>query len=149
MASPAPTPLMIDVLNGKTGAPPPMWMMRQAGRYLPEYRALRAEAPDFIAFCLSPRMAAEATLQPMRRFPQLDAAIVFADILLIPLALGQKTWFAAGEGPKLGALPPNGELANGLDGVVSLLAPVGETLALVRDELEPERALIGFAGAPW
>jgi uroporphyrinogen decarboxylase len=122
--------------------------MRQAGRYLPEYRALRAQAKDFIAFCLNPELAAEATLQPMRRFP-LDAAIVFADILLAPLALGQKVWFEEGEGPKLGPLPANADLARGLDGALALLAPVGETLADVREALEPERALIGFAGAPW
>ena len=123
-------------------------MMRQAGRYLPEYRELRGKAKDFIAFCLNPEMAAEATLQPMRRFP-LDAAIVFADILLVPLALGQKVWFEAGEGPRLGPLPSNDELRRGLDGALGLLAPVGETLADVREELEPHRALIGFAGAPW
>jgi uroporphyrinogen decarboxylase len=122
--------------------------MRQAGRYLPEYRETRAKAKDFIRFCLSPDLAAEATLQPMRRFP-LDAAIVFADILLIPLALGQKVWFEEGEGPKLGPLPKISELELALDGALGLLAPVGETLADVREELEPERALIGFAGAPW
>jgi uroporphyrinogen decarboxylase len=122
--------------------------MRQAGRYLPEYRALRAQAKDFISFCLDPVMAAEATLQPMRRFP-LDAAIVFADILLVPLALGQKVWFEEGEGPKLGPLPSPAELEGAMDGALGLLAPVGETLADVREALEPSRALIGFAGAPW
>jgi uroporphyrinogen decarboxylase len=136
------------VLDGESLARPPIWMMRQAGRFLPEYRALRATTPDFIAFCLNPEKAAEATLQPMRRFP-LDAAIVFADILLIPLALGQKTWFAAGEGPRLGPLPSNEELRRGLDGALGVLAPVGETLSRVREALEPERTLIGFAGAPW
>lgn len=95
---------LLKALRGEVTDRPPVWFMRQAGRYLPEYRALRAEAPDFIAFCLNPEMAAEATLQPMRRFG-FDAAIVFADILLIPQALGQKVWFEAGEGPGLGALP--------------------------------------------
>jgi len=95
------TPLLIQALQGQTLARPPVWFMRQAGRYLPEYRELRAKAPDFIAFCLNPEMAAEATLQPMRRFG-FDAAIVFADILLIPGALGQKVWFEAGEGPRPG-----------------------------------------------
>ena len=86
------TPALLRALAGETLARPPIWFMRQAGRSLPEYRELRTRAKDFIAFCLDPEMAAEATLQPMRRFP-MDAAIVFADILLIPQALGQKVWF--------------------------------------------------------
>jgi uroporphyrinogen decarboxylase len=122
--------------------------MRQAGRSLPEYRELRTRAKDFIAFCLDPEMAAEATLQPMRRFP-MDAAIVFADILLIPLALGQQVWFEAGEGPRLGELPSIGALRDAVEGSTAKLANVGETLSRVRAELEPDRALIGFAGAPW
>src|ERR1700761_5446599 len=97
-------PALLRVLAGETLKRPPVWFMRQAGRTLPEYRALREKAPDFIGFCLDPEMAAEATLQPMRRFP-LSAAIVFADILLLPRALGQAVWFEAGEGPKLGPLP--------------------------------------------
>jgi uroporphyrinogen decarboxylase len=142
------TPALIRVLNGETPARPPVWFMRQAGRYLPEYRALRAQAPDFIAFCLNPEMAAEATLQPMRRFP-FDAAIVFADILLIPGALGQKVWFEAGEGPRLGALPEIAAMRDLAPAAGEALKAVGETLTLVRAALEPERALIGFAGAPW
>jgi uroporphyrinogen decarboxylase len=122
--------------------------MRQAGRYLPEYRALRAKAPDFIGFCLNPDMAAEATLQPMLRFP-FDAAIVFADILLIPKALGQDVAFEAGEGPRLGALPAIEAMRAKIEGVAQALAPVGETLSKVRDAMAAERALIGFAGAPW
>jgi uroporphyrinogen decarboxylase len=122
--------------------------MRQAGRYLPEYRAVRAEQPDFIAFCLNPEAAAEVTLQPMRRFPY-DAAIVFADILLIPGALGQEVWFEKGEGPRLGPLPPLEVLQAGVEGAADKLSAVGETLSRVRAALEPERALIGFAGAPW
>jgi uroporphyrinogen decarboxylase len=122
--------------------------MRQAGRSLPEYRALRERAPDFIAFCMTPEMAAEATLQPMRRFA-FDAAIVFADILLIPLALGQNVWFEAGEGPRLEALPSLSTLAGHIEGVENRLSAVGETLQRVRSQLEPERALIGFAGGPW
>ena len=142
------TPLLISVLNGETPARPPVWFMRQAGRYLPEYRALRAQAPDFIAFCLNPEMAAEATLQPMRRFG-FDAAIVFADILLIPGTLGQKVWFEAGEGPRLGALPDIQAMRDLAPGAGQALSAVGQTLSLVRGALEPERALIGFAGAPW
>ena len=122
--------------------------MRQAGRYLPEYRELRASAPDFIAFCLNPVKAAEATLQPMRRFP-LDAAIVFADILLIPRALGQDVWFETGEGPRLGELPSLESLAAHVETAAEALSPVGETLTRVRSALEPDRSLIGFAGAPW
>ena len=142
------TPLLISVLNGETPARPPVWFMRQAGRYLPEYRALRAQAPDFIAFCLNPEMAAEATLQPMRRFG-FDAAIVFADILLIPGTLGQKVWFEAGEGPRLGALPDIQAMRDLAPGAGQALSAMGQTLSLVRGALEPERALIGFAGAPW
>jgi uroporphyrinogen decarboxylase len=122
--------------------------MRQAGRSLPEYRELRARAPDFIAFCHNPEMAAEATLQPMRRFA-FDAAIVFADILLIPRALGQEVWFEAGEGPRLGPLPEIKALADEVGASTGRLADIGETLTRVRAALEPERALIGFAGAPW
>jgi uroporphyrinogen decarboxylase len=122
--------------------------MRQAGRYLPEYRALRATAPDFIAFCLDPEKAAEATLQPMRRLP-FSASIVFADILLIPRALGQEVWFETGEGPRLGPIPSVERLAAQIDQAPVALAAVGETLTRVRAALEPDRALIGFAGAPW
>lgn len=143
-----PQPRLLRVLAGETVERPPVWFMRQAGRSLPEYRALRAQASDFIAFCHNPEMAAEATLQPMRRFP-LDAAIVFADILLIPRALGQEVWFAAGEGPRLGALPPIEALADQVEASTGRLSDIGETLARVRAALEPDRALIGFAGGPW
>lgn len=142
------TPLLLKVLAGEATARPPVWFMRQAGRYLPEYRALRATTPDFISFCLDPEKAAEATLQPMRRFG-FDAAIVFADILLIPRALGQEVWFEAGEGPRLGALPPVEGMHSLTSDAGEALKQVGETLSLVRSKLDPERALIGFAGAPW
>jgi uroporphyrinogen decarboxylase len=89
---------LLQVLKGEAVSPPPVWLMRQAGRYLPEYRALRANAKDFVAFCLNPELAVEVTMQPVRRY-NLDAAILFADILLVPHALGQKLWFAEGEGP--------------------------------------------------
>ncbi|ACG79943.1 uroporphyrinogen decarboxylase [Phenylobacterium zucineum HLK1] len=143
-----PPPKLLRALAGETLERPPIWFMRQAGRSLPEYRELRSRAKDFIAFCLDPEMAAEATLQPMRRFP-MDGAIVFADILLIPLALGQDVWFEAGEGPKLGELPPIEALRDQVEASTGRLSAVGETLARVRAELEPDRALIGFAGAPW
>ena len=142
------TPRLLRALAGETLDRPPVWFMRQAGRSLPEYRALRQQASDFIAFCHDPAMAAEATLQPMRRFP-FDAAIVFADILLIPRALGQKVWFEAGEGPRLGALPSVEALAAEVEASTGRLADIGETLRRVRTELEPDRALIGFAGGPW
>jgi len=141
-------PSLLRVLDGETLERPPVWFMRQAGRYLPEYRELRATTPDFISFCLNPEKAAEATLQPMRRFP-FDAAIVFADILLLPQALGQDVWFEAGEGPKLGALPDLDRLAGEIEASTFKLLNVGETLTRVRSVLEPDRALIGFAGAPW
>jgi uroporphyrinogen decarboxylase len=142
------TPRLLRVLAGETLDRPPIWFMRQAGRSLPEYRELRSRAKDFIAFCHDPAMAAEATLQPVRRFP-LDAAIVFADILLIPGALGQKVWFEPGEGPRLGPLPALAALESEVEASTGRLAAIGETLERVRAELEPDRALIGFAGGPW
>jgi uroporphyrinogen decarboxylase len=127
---------------------PPIWFMRQAGRSLPEYHVLKARSPDFIAFCHDPELAAEATLQPMRRFA-FDAAIVFADILLLPRALGQEVWFEAGEGPRLGPLPPLEALEGEIEASTGRLASIGETVTRVRSQLEPERAVIGFAGGPW
>jgi len=141
-------PALLRVLAGQTLAKPPIWFMRQAGRYLPEYRALRATAPDFISFCLNPEMAAEATLQPMRRF-EYSAAIVFADILLLPKALGQEVRFEVGEGPKLGVLPSLELMRDRIEGAADELSNIGETLRRVRAELDPSKALIGFAGAPW
>ena len=141
-------PRMLRALDQETLERPPIWFMRQAGRSLPEYRELRTRAKDFIAFCHNPQMAAEATLQPMRRFA-FDAAIVFADILLIPGALGQEVWFEAGEGPRLGELPDIGAMEDQVEASTGRLAAIGETLSLVRAALEPERALIGFAGGPW
>lgn len=141
-------PRLLRALAGETLDRPPIWFMRQAGRFLPEYRELRAKAPDFMAFCKTPDMAAEATLQPLRRYA-FDAAIVFADILVVPEALGQKVWFEAGEGPRLGDLPSNDQLAAQIEASTGRLAYVGETLERVRAALEPERALIGFAGGPW
>jgi len=141
-------PSILSVLNGHTLATPPVWFMRQAGRYLPEYRELRASTPGFVEFCLDPEKAAEATLQPIRRFG-FDAAILFSDILMIPLALGQDLAFAAGEGPVLGDLPDIQAMRDKAPLVGKALKNVGETLQRVRAELTPETTLIGFCGGPW
>ena len=138
---------LLSVLKGEPCAVPPVWLMRQAGRYLPEYRALRANAKDFVQFCLTPELAVEVTLQPVRRF-DLDAAILFADILLVPHALGQKVWFAEGEGPRLEPVRDAAGLAK-LAYRPDLLAPVMQTIKGVRADLPEHAALIGFAGAPW
>jgi uroporphyrinogen decarboxylase len=138
---------LLQVLAGQAVSPPPVWLMRQAGRYLPEYRALRANAKDFVQFCLTPELAIEVTLQPVRRF-HLDAAILFADILLIPHALGQKVWFAEGEGPRLEPIRDSAGLAK-LDYDAAKLAPVMHTIQGVRAALPDDVTLIGFAGAPW
>ncbi|HEX3408178.1 MAG TPA: uroporphyrinogen decarboxylase [Caulobacteraceae bacterium] len=141
-------PLFLRAIDREPVERPPVWFMRQAGRCLPEYRALRAGVKDMLVLCADPRVAAEVTLQPMRRFAY-DAAIVFADIFLVTLALGQEVWFETGEGPRLGELPPLEAMREAIDGVAGKLAYVGETLQRVRAKLEPERALIGFAGGPW
>lgn len=138
---------LLSVLAGEAVSPPPIWLMRQAGRYLPEYRALRAKAPDFVQFCLNPELAIEVTLQPVRRFG-LDAAILFADILLIPHALGQKLWFAEGEGPRLEPIRDSKDIA-ALRYDAEKLSPVMQTIRGVRGALGGDTALIGFAGAPW
>jgi uroporphyrinogen decarboxylase len=141
--------LLLRALKGDVAARPPIWLMRQAGRYLPEYRALRAKAKSFIEFCLTPEMAVEVTLQPVRRFG-MDAAILFADILLVPHALGQKVAFVEGEGPRLEPIRDAHGLAQLSDaGLSETLAPVMETIKGVRAALPPETALIGFAGSPW
>lgn len=142
---------LIRALHGEVHARPAFWFMRQAGRYLPEYRAIRAKARDFVGFCLTPDLAAEVTLQPIRRFG-MDAAILFADILLIPYALGQKVEFREGEGPVLEPIRSVAKLAQAAENVeqvVAKLAPVMETVRLVGRGLPLDTALIGFAGAPW
>ncbi len=139
----------LNVLGGRAQDPPPIWLMRQAGRYLPEYRALRAKAGDFLNLIFTPEHAVEVTLQPIRRFG-FDAAILFSDILVIPHALGQSVRFAAGEGPRLEPLAgPQGvqALAGPVDQAV--LAPIYETVQQVRAKLDPGAALLGFCGAPW
>ncbi|WP_323767135.1 uroporphyrinogen decarboxylase [Marinovum sp.] len=141
---------ILRALAGETLPTPPIWMMRQAGRYLPEYRATRAQAGDFLSLCYNPELAAEVTLQPIRRYG-FDAAILFADILLVPQALGADLWFVTGEGPRLStiteqrdfdALKPASE-------VHETLSPIYETVRLLGRELPEETTLIGFAGAPW
>ena len=140
---------LLSVLRGETVQPAPIWLMRQAGRYLAEYKKLRAEAPGFLEFCLSPDLAAEATLQPIRRFG-FDAAILFADILLVPHALGQKLRYVDDVGPQLEALKGEADLARLKVGAVrEELSPVYETIRRVRQDLPKNCALIGFAGGPW
>ena len=139
----------LQTLDGTAQKTPPLWMMRQAGRYLPEYRALRATAPSFLDFCYSPKLAAEATLQPIKRFG-FDAAILFSDILVIPDALGQKVSFETGEGPRLEAIS-DVEGLNRLSPHLDLakLAAVFETIDRVRGSLPADVAFLGFCGAPW
>jgi uroporphyrinogen decarboxylase len=140
---------LLRALAGERLERPPVWLMRQAGRYLPEYRAIREETRDFLELCLSPELATEVTLQPVRRFP-LDAAILFSDILVLPYALGQDVAFREGEGPVLEPVRSAADVAKlRLDHVDERLAPVCETVRSVRARLPDETALIGFAGAPW
>jgi len=139
---------LLAVLRGERRDPAPMWMMRQAGRYLPEYRALRSEKGSFLNLVYDPEAAAEITLQPLKRFPQLDAAILFSDILIVPYAIGQDLTFIAGEGPRLN--PPLIEAAlESLAAQPERLDPIYQTVARVKAELDPAKALIGFAGSPW
>jgi uroporphyrinogen decarboxylase len=139
----------LTVLDGKRSAVPPVWMMRQAGRYLPEYRELREQAGSFMKLCFTPELAAEITLQPIRRF-QFDAAILFSDILVIPHALGQTVRFEAGEGPRLDPIA-NEKAIDALPKLVdqSILAPIYQTVRQVRPQLDAKTAFIGFCGAPW
>ncbi|KRE06040.1 uroporphyrinogen decarboxylase [Bosea sp. Root670] len=143
------TPALIRVLGGESLPTPPVWLMRQAGRYLPEYRELRAKAGSFLSLCYDPELAAEVTLQPIRRFG-FDAAILFADILLVPQALGQKLWFAEGEGPRLEPVADATRLAE-IDRVAdqAKLDSIPETVRRVRAALPRETGFIGFCGAPW
>src|ERR1700742_4497430 len=139
----------LEALSGHQQAVPPIWMMRQAGRYLPEYRELRAKAGSFLDLCFTPEYAAEVTLQPIRRF-SFDAAIIFSDILVIPHALGRSVRFEAGEGPRLDPLDtPEQAAALATRADFGKLEPVYEALRRVRRELDPKIALIGFCGAPW
>ena len=140
---------LLRVLAGERLDPPPVWFMRQAGRYLPEYRAVRARVEDFLELCYTPELAAEVTLQPLRRFP-LDAAILFSDILVVPHALGVPVRFVEGEGPRLEPLSPDRPLPPfDPDRFDRHLEPVYETVERVRAALPEGVALVGFAGAPW
>jgi uroporphyrinogen decarboxylase len=139
---------LLAVLRGERRDPAPMWMMRQAGRYLPEYRQLRADKGSFLDLVYDSDAAAEVTLQPLERFPRLDAAILFSDILIIPFAIGQNLTFVAGEGPRL--TPPLVDSAlDRLTPFPARLHPIYDTVAKVKARLDPAKALIGFAGSPW
>jgi len=140
---------LLRALKGETIAPPPVWLMRQAGRYLPEYREIRGKVSGFLELCYTPELAVEVTLQPIRRYG-FDAAILFSDILVIPDALGQAVRFEEGEGPKLDPIRDASGLAQlDRDGIHDRLAPVYETVKRLSRELPPEVTLIGFCGAPW
>jgi uroporphyrinogen decarboxylase len=140
---------LLRALRGEALTPPPWWLMRQAGRYLPEYRAIRAKARDFIELCLTPALAAELTLQPVRRY-RMDAAILFSDIPLVPHALGQGLTYREGEGPVLDPIEDFAGIARlKLGQIKSRLEPVFEAVQRVAAALGPETTLIGFAGSPW
>ena len=141
---------ILRALAGETLETPPIWMMRQAGRYLPEYRATRAEAGDFLSLCYNSELAAEVTLQPIRRYG-FDAAILFADILLLPQALGADLWFVTGEGPRLSTIESQADFdkLKPASEIHETLNPVYETVRILSRELPKETTLIGFAGAPW
>jgi len=140
---------LLEALDGRTRPIPPVWLMRQAGRYLPEYRALRKRAGGFLDLCFQPELAAEATLQPVRRFG-FDAAILFSDILVIPHALGQRVAFEEGEGPRLEPVADAASISQLCDEIDhGVLEPVYEAVRLVKPALPPTVGLIGFCGAPW
>ena len=139
--------LLLDTLRGKVTERRPVWLMRQAGRYLPEYRALRAEKGGFLELVYDSEAAAEVTLQPVRRFG-FDGAILFSDILIVPYAMGQDLAFLAGEGPNLSPRLVDATLGS-LEMVPGRLDPIYRTVALVRDQLGPATTLLGFAGSPW
>jgi uroporphyrinogen decarboxylase len=141
---------ILRALAGETLPTPPIWMMRQAGRYLPEYKATRAQAGDFLSLCYNPELAAEVTLQPIRRYG-FDASILFADILLLPQALGADLWFVTGEGPRLSTVTTADELKalKPVSAIHDTLSPIYETIKLLTGELPDDVTLIGFAGAPW
>ena len=141
--------VLLKSLRGESSHPRPLWFMRQAGRYLPEYRKLRSEAGSFLDLCFNPERASEVTLQPLKRFPDIDGAILFSDILVVPLALGYGVDFLKGEGPslekaELGNLKPWSAAA-----FLKTLSPIFETIRLTKKSLPPHKTLLGFAGGPW
>ena len=149
LASERSQPKLPRIFDGHALTPPPIWLMRQAGRYLPEYRAVRTKAGSFLELCYTPALAAEVTLQPIRRFG-FDAAIVFSDILVVPDALGQLVEFVEGEGPRLDPIRSERDLARlNPSATRTKFARVGETVARLRQDLPHATALIGFCGAPW
>src|SRR5207302_7873408 len=137
---------LLAVLRGQRWDPPPMWMMRQAGRYLPEYRQLREEKGSFLDLVYDAEAAAAVTLQPLKRFPRLDAAILFSDILIVPFAIGQNLSFITGEGPRLTPALMNSALDQ-LTAYPARLDPIYATVRKVREQLAPDKTLIGFAGS--
>ena len=139
---------LLAVLRGQRRDPPPVWMMRQAGRYLPEYRQLREQKGGFLDLVYDSEAAAEITLQPLKRFPQINAAILFSDILIAPFAIGQNLSFVAGEGPRL-TPPLASSTLEDLTAFPARLEPIYDTVRKVKEQLDPKVALIGFAGAPW
>jgi uroporphyrinogen decarboxylase len=140
---------LLRTLAGEQCGVPPIWLMRQAGRYLPEYRAIRERTASFLDLCFNPKLACEVTLQPIRRFG-FDAAILFSDILVVPHALGQHVTFEAGEGPRLDALKEPSAIERLRPGIDhAKLTPIYETIVRVKAELPPAIALLGFCGAPW
>src|SRR5919112_984108 len=139
---------LLAVLGGERRDPVPMWMMRQAGRYLPEYRAMRQEKGSFVDLVYDADAAAEITLQPLQRFPAIDAAILFSDILIVPFAIGQNLTFVAGEGPRLTPTLLASKLED-LSEHCGRLEPIYSTVAKVKAQLDPSKVLIGFAGSPW
>ena len=145
-----PNKTILRALAGEVLPTPPIWMMRQAGRYLPEYRATRAQAGDFLALCYNSELAAEVTLQPIRRYG-FDAAILFADILLLSQAMGADLWFETGEGPRLSTITTLAgvQALKPKEAIHDKLAPIYETVRILARELPRETTLIGFAGAPW
>ncbi|MGR3701286.1 MAG: uroporphyrinogen decarboxylase [Paracoccaceae bacterium] len=141
---------ILRALAGETLDTPPIWMMRQAGRYLPEYRATREKAGDFLSLCYNSELAAEVTLQPIRRYG-FDAAVLFADILLVPQALGADLWFVTGEGPRLSTITTQAgvDALKPVEAIHETLNPVYDTVRILSRELPRDTTLIGFAGAPW